>query len=180
MPPKPRPLADRFWEKVRKTDGCWEWLAYTCKFGYGRIGGVRGQVLDAHRVSWELHNGPIPEGICVLHHCDNPPCTNPDHLFLGTLSDNLADMYAKGRQGPRGLSGPKNGRFGKPVSSKTRVQIATSLAKPFRLIGPDGSLITGTNLKRFCRENGLNEGAIYQLNRGRISQHKGFRSATNH
>lgn len=103
-------LAARFWAKVVKTDGCWRWLGYTVD-RYGRIaldGGRGAPCAGAHRVSWELHNGPIPEGMCVLHRCDNPPCVNPDHLFLGTQLDNIADRVRKGRNGD--LSGQNNGR----------------------------------------------------------------------
>lgn len=94
-----RPLADRFWEKVHKTESCWLWTASVKDgFPYGQIGhpGTR-TPRRAHRVSWELHNGPIPAGLFVLHKCDNPRCVRPDHLFLGTQSDNLKDAYSKGR-----------------------------------------------------------------------------------
>lgn len=91
-------IAQRFWAKVIvHSGGCWEWTASVNEAGYGRMTAGRGNQLKAHRVSWELHNGPIPEGMCVLHECDNPPCCNPDHLFLGTQLENQADMRAKGR-----------------------------------------------------------------------------------
>jgi len=64
--------------------------------GYAMLG-RKGRKLYAHRVAWEEANGPIPEGMCVLHRCDNPPCVNPEHLFLGTHRDNTQDMLAKGR-----------------------------------------------------------------------------------
>ena len=89
---------ERFFEKVEKTEKCWGWLAGTNKDGYGKFK-MRGKTLQAHRLSWVIHNGIIPEGMCVLHHCDNPPCVNPAHLFLGTILDNNRDRDAKGRNG---------------------------------------------------------------------------------
>ncbi len=84
-------------------NGCWEWTGVR-RYGYGKFhetverGRPRRQVL-AHRRSWELHNGPIPGGMHVLHRCDNPPCINPAHLFLGTPADNMRDKMFKGRAG---------------------------------------------------------------------------------
>jgi hypothetical protein len=101
----------RFWAKVdvRGPDDCWLWTGSTLKSGYGMLT-VRRKGLLAHRVSWELHHGPIPvgegyHGICVLHDCDVRNCVNPGHLFLGTHLDNMDDMRAKGRnRQPRGES----------------------------------------------------------------------------
>lgn len=96
---KCRSLAERFWAKVHKTDGCWLWLGSLNGFGYGQIRGEwpGPRALRSHRASWILHCGPIPAGLSVLHRCDNPPCVRPDHLFLGTQSDNQRDMTTKGR-----------------------------------------------------------------------------------
>jgi hypothetical protein len=75
---------------------CWLWHARLWKSGYGSFS-VNGRDERAHRVAWALANGPIPEGMCVLHRCDNPPCCNPAHLFLGTPAVNARDRSAKGR-----------------------------------------------------------------------------------
>lgn len=91
-----KPLAERFWSKVEKTDGCWLWRCARSNYGYGRFA-FEGKNGHAHRVAWLLVKGTIPPGMYVLHKCDNPPCCNPDHLFLGTHLDNIADRCAKGR-----------------------------------------------------------------------------------
>jgi hypothetical protein len=93
-------LEDRFWAKVTKAEGdeCWDWTAFRNPRGYGMIGMGRGVRL-AHRVSWTLHFGEIPAGMCVMHNCDNPPCTKPEHLKLGTRAENNEDRHAKGRSG---------------------------------------------------------------------------------
>lgn len=95
------PIDARFWSKVDKTGDCWVWTAGTRGRGSHRYGAIRinGKNRSAHRVSWELTNGPIPGGLVVCHHCDNPPCVRPDHLFLGTVQDNALDRDRKGRSG---------------------------------------------------------------------------------
>lgn len=89
--------AERFWNKVCRTSRCWLWTAAKLNGGYGAFQD-EGRTLRAHRVSWELAYGSIPCGIQVLHHCDNPACVRPDHLFLGTGKDNMKDRDTKGRQ----------------------------------------------------------------------------------
>lgn len=74
---------------------CHEWLGSQCK-GYGTIN-IRGKILRSHRVAWTMTHGPIPDGLWILHKCDNRRCVNPDHLFIGTNDDNMKDMYSKGR-----------------------------------------------------------------------------------
>lgn len=90
------PLADRFWPKVEKSEGCWLWTAARTPRGYGHLR-YRNEYLLAHRASWEIHFGPVPDDLKVLHTCDTPACVRPDHLFLGTSLDNHDDMKAKGR-----------------------------------------------------------------------------------
>jgi hypothetical protein len=122
------PVGDaiRFWSKVDRSggdDACWDWLAGRSR-GYGtfysHIKGMRRAPgigvrlgISAHRFSWFLAHGPIPDGMHVLHHCDNRLCQNPRHLFLGTNQDNIDDMVSKGRHlpsRPRGTANP-NSRF---------------------------------------------------------------------
>lgn len=94
-----------FWSYVRKGDGCWEWTGARNTRGYGTY-----SARLAHRVAYAEARGAIPDGMYVCHHCDNPPCVRPDHLFLGTPTDNVRDMIAKGRvprrNMPRGEDNP--------------------------------------------------------------------------
>jgi hypothetical protein len=90
------PFDERFFCYFIEVGGCWNWRGYLNNNGYGTIS-IDGVEEYAHRASWMFFFGKIPEGMCVLHHCDNPSCVRPDHLFLGTMSDNSKDMWRKGR-----------------------------------------------------------------------------------
>lgn len=95
-----RPMKDRFNEKVLVTPGCWYWMGDKGLKGYGRMSmrtdGKR-KTVQAHRLSYEMHIGPIPVGMCVCHRCDTPRCVNPDHLWIGTNQQNVDDKMRKGR-----------------------------------------------------------------------------------
>ena len=92
-----RNTPEKFWSMVQQSDACWIFQGRKNSDGYGKIsfGGRKND--SAHRVAWKLKNGDIPSGLCVLHKCDNPPCCNPDHLFLGRNRQNVADRHSKGR-----------------------------------------------------------------------------------
>ena len=90
-----KPLADRFWANVEKTDGCWNWKAPLLWSGYGRIQD-KGRMILAHRASWIIHHGREPEKL-VLHKCDNRKCVRPDHLWEGDHRDNIRDCVQKSR-----------------------------------------------------------------------------------
>jgi HNH endonuclease len=91
-------IGQRFWDFVKRgaLDECWEWQAAIMPRGYGQLE-FEDKHTYAHRVAWILTYGEIPEGLKVLHRCDNPPCCNPCHLFLGTSKDNSLDASSKGR-----------------------------------------------------------------------------------
>lgn len=96
-------LEERYWDKVEIKEGCWGWKGATHEWGYGLLGKGRRKegLIRATHVSWKIHTGKnVPTGLWVLHKCDNPPCTNPKHLFLGTSKDNVLDMWKKGRAVP--------------------------------------------------------------------------------
>jgi len=95
----------RFWAKVQKAESCWEWIAARYLSGYGHFAVTKRLHTSAHRFSWTLANGDVPDGLFVLHTCDNRTCVNPGHLFIGTQQDNMDDMRRKGR----GATGDRNG-----------------------------------------------------------------------
>lgn len=141
-------IMGRFWKKVIKTENCWLWIGRKLG-GYGSIV-FNKKRQRAHRVSFILHHGAIPSGIFVCHHCDNPACVRPDHLFLGTAKDNTQDAIVKGRIVPlmhsdetkekiaawhRGrtltaetkakISAAKKGVRGQKLSEQHRIKIST-------------------------------------------------------
>ena len=149
-------LRDRFFKLAGvQAEGCWAWQGCKHPQGYGLIRNMPQYLAPrlAHRVSWELHFGPIPDGMLVLHHCDNPACTNPQHLFLGSHQDNSDDMVAKGRQahaGGRVKGDPRLQGSNHPRSKLTEEQrkAVASSSGPARVV---------------AMQFGVKEGTVYRL-----------------
>lgn len=112
-----KPMSERLNKYyVDPQSGCWVWYGSVDKDGYGRLRGSTNGVIEvirAPRASYELHVGPIPEGLMVLHRCNNPPCINPEHLYAGDSKDNGADMVAAGNAGKSRSTGSSNGMYGR-------------------------------------------------------------------
>lgn len=156
--PIPRSVKERFESKyiaVTET-GCWIWIAGTNKHGYGRI--QNGGSKLAHRVSWEIHCGPVPEGFSVLHHCDTPPCVNPHHLFLGKDLDNVRDCMKKGRH----AHGEKNGS-----SKLTEAQVMEIIED-------------GRTLARIAESHGVDIITVYDIKARKTWKHIGRENEIRH
>lgn len=151
------PLEVRFWKFVEKAgpDDCWLWTGAKAPGGYGKIGAGTGRsVVRAHRVSWEIANGrTIPDGMLVMHRCDNPPCVNPAHLSLGDHSANAVDMVAKGRKHQHFATGSDHGLA---VLNPDLVRYIRSCAKPTR---------------QLARELGVDRGTIQHVRAGKTWKH---------
>lgn len=141
-------LAERFAGKysVDETTGCWNWNSLTRK-GYGYLKSGNSKKLSAHRVSWELHHGEIPDGLWVLHRCDNPQCVNPDHLFVGTAKDNNEDMMSKGRQK---LNNSGNWQAGEKHRKSKLSSEAVAIIREKRMRPTDYSKIYGISVSTVC------------------------------
>lgn len=103
---KSKDIVERFFERVEKSENCWIWLGARKDSGYGNFHLGNLKYRRAHKFSWEMHFGKVPDGLLVLHKCDNPICVKPNHLFLGNQKENMADAKKKGRN----AFGVKNGR----------------------------------------------------------------------
>lgn len=134
---------DKFWRRVLKTDSCWEWQGARMPMGYGQLSYDRKHTY-AHRVAWVLSFGPIPEGMKVLHRCDNPPCVNPSHLFLGTSHDNSLDAASKGRMA-------RGSRHGQAKLTEGQVREIRSLFD------------AGTSQAELCRRFGISANPLWSI-----------------
>jgi len=122
----------RFYAKVKidPGTGCWEWAGTRTDKGYGKLK-IKGKYVRAHRLSYLLHYGEIASGLYVCHHCDNPGCVNPQHLFLGDAADNAADMVKKGRKPrlPDGVRAERRRQFRREYRRRPEVRAAINAYK---------------------------------------------------
>lgn len=135
-PIKYKTFADHFWAFCTpgKPDECWDWQGSLAVAGYGHFN-HRNKTFHTHRISWEIHYGPIPEGLSVLHKCDRRSCNNPEHLFLGTQTDNIADMVEKGRSSLAKLNTKQVISIrAKAAQGNTHTEIATEFSVCLRTI----------------------------------------------
>jgi hypothetical protein len=146
----------RFWRQVEITDGCWIWKGYRNPLGYGRmrVHGLGKAMILAHHISYEIHHGPVPDGGWVLHHCDNPPCVRPDHIYLGTPKQNSQDAVSRGRWAD--LRG-ENNNFARLTETSVR-EIKRRIAE-------------GERCAAIARAFGVSYGAIYEIIKGRNWSH---------
>lgn len=149
------PLPKRFWARVKKGHKreCWPWIGAQVSAGYGAII-VNGKQESAHRIAWMIENGTIPDGLFVLHHCDNPCCCNPSHLFLGTNRDNIQDCVRKCRN---------NAPYG---SAQHLAKLTDAQAKEIVLRFQAGEM-----QKDLAREFGLNKVTVWNIVRGHAWTH---------
>ncbi len=166
-----------FESKIQKTDSCWNWIGSVNNSGYGCIR-FNGKRYGTHRLSYEFYIGSIPDNLFVLHKCDNRKCVNPNHLWLGTQSDNLLDCNKKKRSGGQyRWTRENNPNTGKSASKKVRDAVSKAKQRPFRVISSEGKMIEGINLTQFCKDRNLNQGAMWSVIAGKIRYHKGYTKA---
>jgi hypothetical protein len=152
------PYPEKFWQKVdrRGPDECWPWQGGVDEKGYGhvilypRTTKAGRKHTRAHRYAWTLTHGEIPDGVLICHRCDNPPCCNPNHLFPGTGSDNMQDMWQKKRHSD--LQGEKNGRA--RLTWEDVLEIRRRYAAG------------GVTFQSLADERGMNKSAMHRLVRG--------------
>src|SRR5262245_15589455 len=152
------PIEQRFWRYVERApdDQCWLWQGSLGSTGYGQLRGNGRTTLKAHRISWQIHRGPIPPGMSVLHHCDSPPCVNPAHLFVGTQTDNMADAARKGR-----IPGTSS-----PGSTNPTAKLTEAIVIEARLLNA-----AGVSFRELARRFAVNRKTITQAIRGERWSH---------
>lgn len=151
---------ERFWQRVDKASECWEWTGARTPAGYGKIGWAK-QDTYAHRIAWMLTHGAIPDGLHVLHRCDNPPCCKPAHLFLGTPADNAQDRDKKGR-----TSRQVNRTSFHPGSAHPNVRLTEEAVRSIRIRVANGERMAG-----IAREYGVSRQVASDATYGRTWGH---------
>lgn len=154
-----RPEHIRFWDRVKKSDGCWEWSGSKDNKGYGILSSYKGGAsIKAHRLSYEMANGEIPSGMVIRHKCDNPTCVNPSHLEIGTQKDNVRDMVARGRMNKKSLENLDHSR----ALSKEQVKEIESL----KFVAANGRG-QGVMVKDIAKKYGVSINLITQIKSGK-------------
>lgn len=164
------PPDERFWQRVVKSDTCWVWTGAHTRFGYGRwYYDASIPPVFAHRYVYAQLVGPIPENLCVLHRCDNPPCVRPDHLWLGTRTDNAADRDAKGRNRhvtpapERRATGDRSGPRLHPERLKRgTARINAVLTEP-QVLEIRGLHAAGISQRKLAKHFGVNQSNIWRI-----------------
>jgi hypothetical protein len=168
---------DSFWNKVNKTDKCWIWTGSKNSGGYGYTV-FNGKKWGAHRLSYKLSYGDFNTSLDVCHHCDNPACVRPDHLWIGTRKENMQDCVKKGRNKTHYRWTSENHPWkGKTTPDSQKKFMSEFKQRPFKVLDPNGVLIEEINLTQFCKANGLNQGAMWSVVNGKIRTHKGYTKA---
>lgn len=145
-------MEERFWIKVAMTadpDKCWEWQSSKCSTGYGKFSTVERTNDYAHRLAWVFTYGAIPKGLHVCHHCDNPPCVNPNHLFLGTHQDNMRDRELKGRNGAARRN-RNNGKYALSIEQEKRLRELRGSGKTYHWLAGEFGISYNTAVQ-ICR-----------------------------
>lgn len=153
---------DSYVDKRPHPQGCWLWVGMLSSVGYGRCT-INGKTIGAHRISYELHNGPIPKGLFVLHKCDIRACVNPAHLFLGTNLDNMRDRDMKGR----GASGARHWAHLRPeefaVKCRPGAKLTEEQVTEIRQLGQQG-----VSQAEIARQYGVSRQAICRIQHNKV------------
>lgn len=157
----PMPLEPRFFDRIvpEPNTGCWLWTGAVDKDGYGQIK-EHGKQVKAHRVSWKIHHGELPEFSVVCHQCDTPSCVNPAHLFLGTHADNMKDRDAKGRTSLCGARGDANGRRTRPDLIKRGFDCPASLLSVEQVDEIMRRIADGASVLKIAEEHGVSDATV--------------------